>query len=39
VECLVGQVLLQGQLSTAGLLRRPQALDLGEREGQEAQIL
>src|SRR5215831_17258907 len=39
VECLVGQVLLQGQLSTAGLLRRHQDLDLGEREGQEAQIL
>src|SRR5262249_5621526 len=31
--------LLQGQLSTAWLLRRHQALHLREREGQEAQIL
>src|SRR5262249_23810253 len=36
---LVGQVLLQGQLRTAGLLRRHEDLDLWEREGQEAQIL
>src|SRR5215470_15856078 len=39
VERLVGQVLLQGELRTAGLLRRHQDLHLGEREGQEAQIL
>src|SRR5215470_10700687 len=31
VERLVGQVLLQGQLRTAGLLRRHQDLDLRER--------
>jgi len=39
VERLVGQVLLQGQLLTAGFLRRHEDLDLGERERQEAQIL
>src|SRR5215813_764975 len=39
VEYLVGQVLLQGQLCTAGLLRRHEDLHLREREGQEAQIL
>src|SRR5215510_6442579 len=39
VERLVGQVLLQGQLRTAGLLRRHEDLHLREREGQEAQIL
>src|SRR5919108_1220316 len=39
VERLVGQVLLQGQLPTAGLLRRHEDLHLREREGQEAQIL
>src|SRR5215472_15107040 len=39
VERLVGQVLLQGQLRTAGLLRRHEDFHLGEREGQEAQIL
>src|ERR1700757_2263874 len=39
VEHLVGQVLLQGELRTAGLLRRHEDLDLWEREGQEAQIL
>src|SRR5712691_7931596 len=39
VERLVGQVLLQGQLPTAWLLRRHEDLHLGEREGQEAQIL
>src|SRR5499433_583222 len=39
VERLVGQILLQGQLRTAGLLRRHEDLDLWEREGQEAQIL
>src|SRR5262249_15710642 len=38
-ERLVGQILLQGQLRTAGLLRRHEDLDLWEREGQEAQIL
>jgi hypothetical protein len=39
VEHLVGQVLLQGQLPTAWLLRRHQDRHLGERERQEAQIL
>jgi hypothetical protein len=38
VERLVGQVLLQGQLPTAGLLRRHEDRHLREREGQEAQI-
>src|SRR5262249_58401874 len=32
-------LLLQGQLRTAGLLRRHEDFDLREREGQEAQIL
>ena len=39
VERLVGQVLLQGQLPTAGLLRRHEDLHLREREGQETEIL
>src|SRR5215475_969267 len=39
VERVVGQVLLQGQLPTAGLRRRHEDLHLREREGQEAQIL
>jgi hypothetical protein len=39
VECLVRQLLLQGQLRTAGLLRRHEDRHLGERERQEAQIL
>src|SRR5262245_51276440 len=39
VERLVGQVVRQGQLPTAGLLRRHEDLHLREREGQEAQIL
>jgi hypothetical protein len=39
VERLVGQVLLQGQLPTAGLLRRHEDRHLREREGQEAQSL
>src|SRR5262245_43969249 len=39
VERLVGPFLLQGQLPTAGLLRRHQDRHLREREGQEAQIL
>ena len=39
VERLVGQVLLQGQLPTAWLLRRHEDLHLGQRERQEAQIL
>ena len=39
VERLVGQVLLQGQFPTAGLLRRHEDRHLREREGQEAQIL
>src|SRR5215471_21803819 len=38
-ERLVGQLLLQGQLRTAWLLRRHQDLYLGERERQEGQIL
>src|SRR5262249_16815376 len=39
VEHLVGQVLLQRQLRTAGLLRRHEDRHLRERERQEAQIL
>src|SRR5262245_5170124 len=39
VEHLVGQVLLQGELRTAGLLRRHEDRHLWERERQEAQIL
>src|SRR5262249_39674281 len=39
VEHLVGQVLLQGELRTAGLLRRHEDRHLRERERQEAQIL
>jgi hypothetical protein len=39
VEHLIGQVLLQGELRTAGLLRRHQDRHLRERERQEAQIL
>ena len=39
VERLVGQVLLQGQRPTAGLLRRHEDLHVGERERQEAEIL
>src|SRR5205807_10318647 len=39
VERLVGQVLLQGQLPTAGLLRWHEDLHMGQRERQEAQIL
>ena len=39
VERLVGQVLLQGQPPTTGLLRRHEDLHLRECEGQEAQIL
>ena len=39
VEHLVGQVLLQGQLRTAGFLRRHADRHLGERARQEAQIL
>src|SRR5215468_9383097 len=39
VEYLVGPLLLQGQLLTAGLLRRHEYLHLRERERQEAQIL
>ena len=38
VEHLVGQVLLQGELRTVGLLRRHEDLHLRECEGQEAQI-
>jgi len=36
---LVGPLGLHGPLRTAGLLRRPQALHLRERAGQEAQSL
>src|SRR2546428_693483 len=39
VARLVGQLVLQGQLRTAWLLRRHADLHLGERERQEAQIL
>src|SRR6267143_724697 len=39
VERLVGQVLLQGELRTAGLLRRYEDLHLRQRERQKAQIL
>src|SRR6266487_1172496 len=39
VEHLVSQVLLQGELRTAGLLRRHEDLHLRERERQKAQIL
>ena len=39
VERLVGQVLLPGQLRTAGLRRRPADCHLGERAGQAAQSL
>ena len=39
VERLVGQVLLQGELRTAGLLRRHEDLHRRERERQKAQIL
>jgi hypothetical protein len=39
VERLVGPLLLQGQLRTAGLLRRHEELHRRERERQEAQIL
>jgi hypothetical protein len=39
VERLVGPLLLQGQLRTAGLLRRHEDRHLREREGQEAEIL
>src|SRR5437870_1914034 len=39
VEHLVGQVLLQGELRTAGLLRRHEDCHLRERERQKAQIL
>src|SRR2546427_5033821 len=39
VERLVRQLVLQGQLRTAGLLRRHEDLHLRERERQEAQIL
>ena len=39
VEHLVGQVLFQGELRTAGLLRRHEDRHLRERERQKAQIL
>src|SRR5262249_47144924 len=39
VQRLIGPLLLQGQLLTAGLLRRHEDLHLRERERQEAQIL
>jgi hypothetical protein len=39
VQRLVGSVLLPGQFLPAGFLGRHEDLHLGEREGQEAQIL
>ena len=39
VEGLVGTLLLQGELLAAGFLGWHEDLDLGECEGQEAQIL
>jgi hypothetical protein len=39
VQRLVRQLLLQGEILAAGFLRGHEALDLGECEGQEAQIL
>jgi hypothetical protein len=39
VERLVGPLLLQGEIRTAGLLRRHEDRHLRERERQEAQIL
>ena len=39
VERLVGALLLQGQLRTAGFLRRHEDCHLREREGQETQVL
>ena len=39
VERLVGEVLLQGQLPTAGLLRWHEDFHVGQRERQETQIL
>jgi hypothetical protein len=39
VQRLVGHVLLQCQLLATWFLGRHEDLDLGEREGQEAQIL
>ena len=39
MERLVGQVLLQGQLPTAWLLRRHEDRHLGQRERQETQVL
>ncbi len=39
VQGLVGEVLLQRQLPAAWLLGRHEDLHLGQREGQEAEIL
>ncbi len=39
VQGLVGEVLLPRQLLAAGLLGRHEDLHLGQREGEEAQIL
>jgi hypothetical protein len=39
VQRLVRQLLLEGELLAAGFLRWHEDLDLGECEGQEAQIL
>jgi hypothetical protein len=39
VQGLVGTCLLQRQLLTTGFLGGHEDLDLGQREGQEAQIL
>jgi hypothetical protein len=39
MQCLVGPMLLPCQLLTAWFPRRHQELDVGECEGQEAEIL
>jgi hypothetical protein len=39
MQGLIGQLLFQGELLAAWLLGRHEDLDLGQREGQEAQIL
>ncbi len=39
VQGLVGEVLLPRELLAAGFLGRHEDLDLGQREGQEAQVL
>jgi hypothetical protein len=39
MEGLIRPLLLHRELLATGLLRRHEDLDLGQREGQEAQIL